>query len=102
MLNTTASPYSQDWRAAEGNSVSVGWRVLEIAAVDALRRQGCRLRYENGVTHLIAEFYDENSGQLLRRQHVLNIEEFARGLADALPQKSNTKNRTIDGFVNGE
>jgi hypothetical protein len=61
------------------------WRTAEIAAVDALRRQGCRLRYGHGVTHLIAEFCDDNTGELLQRQLILNIEQCAKDSIEALP-----------------
>jgi hypothetical protein len=61
------------------------WRTVEIAAVDAFRRQGCQLRYRNGVTHLIVEFHDDDTGELLRQRHILDVEKFARDLAGALP-----------------
>jgi len=61
------------------------WRTVEIAVVDALRRQGCRLHYHAGITHVVAEFYDDDTGELLRQQRILDVEKFARDLAGALP-----------------
>jgi hypothetical protein len=61
-----------------------GWRMVEVAAVDAARRQGCRLRYEHGVTYVITEFFDGDSGELLATRRVLDVEAFARDVAAAL------------------
>jgi hypothetical protein len=63
---------------------AIDWRVIEPALVDILRRRGCCLDYGAGVTRLIAEFHDEDSGALLRRQCIVCLEDVARDLADAL------------------
>jgi hypothetical protein len=64
---------------------NTGWRTLEVAAVDAFRRQGCPLHYYAGVTYVIAEFHDDSTGELLRQRRILDVEKFARDLAGALP-----------------
>jgi hypothetical protein len=61
------------------------WRTVEVAVVDALRRQGCRLHYYGGVTYVICEFHDDNTGELLHRRRVLSVADFARDLIGALP-----------------
>ena len=61
------------------------WRTVEVAVVDALRRQDCRLHYYSGVTYVICEFHDDNTGELLHRRRVLSVEDFARDLIGALP-----------------
>ena len=66
-------------------SRNFNWRTVEIAAVDAFRRQGCRLHYYAGVTYVMAEFYDDDTGQLLHQRRVLSVEDFARDLIGALP-----------------
>jgi len=60
------------------------WRPVEIAAIDALRRQACPLDYQHGVTSILFEFRDDATGELLVRQRVVDIERFARDLAEAL------------------
>jgi hypothetical protein len=64
---------------------AIDWRVIEPALIDTLRRRGCRFEYGSGLAYLVAEFYDDTTGQLLRRQRVVNLEDIARDLADALP-----------------
>ena len=61
------------------------WRTVEAAAIDALRRQGCRLRYYAGVTYVICEFHDDDTGELLHTRQVFSVEDLARDLIGALP-----------------
>jgi hypothetical protein len=60
------------------------WRALEIAIIDILRRRGCRFDYRDGVTYLIAEFFDDDTGELLHRQRIICLEQLARDLAETL------------------
>jgi hypothetical protein len=59
-------------------------RALEVAIVDALRRQGCPLHYRHGIAFALAEFRDEKTGDLLLRQRLVDVEKLARDLAEAL------------------
>jgi hypothetical protein len=65
--------------------VAVDWRPLEAAIVDAMRQQGCPLHNRNGTTFVLAEFHDEETGELLQRQQIVDLERLARDLAGALP-----------------
>lgn len=63
---------------------TANWRALERAIADALRRQGCRLQHRHGGAFVLAEFRDEESGELRLRTRVVDIERLARDLAEAL------------------
>jgi hypothetical protein len=63
----------------------MNWRAIEAALIDSLRRCGCKLRCENGLTYVVEEFLDENSGELLSRHYALNVEQLARDLANNNP-----------------
>lgn len=56
-------------------------RAVELAVIDSLRQMGCKLRQDNGVTYLIAEIFDEETGGLLHRVYVLDLERFSQTLA---------------------
>jgi hypothetical protein len=57
-----------------------GWMRTEARLIDAFRQTGATLRESGGVHYLVAEFFDEDTGQLLGTRYVLNIENLARTL----------------------
>ena len=56
-------------------------RAVELAVIDSPRQMGCKLHQDNGVTYLIAEIFDEETGELLHRVRVLDLEQFSQTLA---------------------
>jgi hypothetical protein len=62
----------------------IGWRAIESAAIDTLRRSGATLRDSGGITWLVDEILDEDSGQLVQTRYLINLEKFARTLAHEL------------------
>jgi hypothetical protein len=70
--------------AADVPTAPIGWRTLEGAIVDALRRQGCRFYDQAGRTFVVVEFCDETTGELLQRKFPIDIEMLARDLADVI------------------
>jgi hypothetical protein len=63
----------------------MNWRTIEAALIDSLSRCGCKLRYENGLTYVIVEVFDEDDGELLSRLHVIDVEQLAQDLASSNP-----------------
>jgi hypothetical protein len=69
----------------------VNWRAIEAALADSFRRLGCKLRNECGQTYVIEEFLDEDTGELLGRHKVFDVEHLARDLADACGEQTNRR-----------
>ena len=57
------------------------WRPFEKTLIEYCRRQGSPLRDVCGRTFLVAEFYDDSSGELLTTHYVLDLEFLARALS---------------------
>jgi hypothetical protein len=54
------------------------WRYLEQKLLDCLRRMGIPLRDDQGVPFVIDQYYDDDTGELLRLHYVCNIQELAQ------------------------
>jgi hypothetical protein len=61
---------------------AIPWRAVELAVIDSLRQVGCKVIETGGIAYLVAEVFDENSGQLVDTVRVLSIEQFSRTLAN--------------------
>jgi len=60
------------------------WRAIELAVIDTLRQIGCRVLETGGVAYVMADVYDEQTGQLVSTARAFNIEQFSRALANSL------------------
>lgn len=50
------------------------WRAAESALIDSLRQMGAEFRDESGKTFVVASFHDEDTGELLQRQLLIDLE----------------------------
>lgn len=62
------------------------WRKYETALIDYFRLRGARFRHDLGTgrTFLLAEIFDDDTGQLVEARPVVDFESLARALADEI------------------
>jgi hypothetical protein len=62
--------------------VAPSWRAIEQNLLDSFRQMGVPVEeWFNGATYVVAYTYDPDTGQLIAKHQVLNVEKLAQQLA---------------------